>query len=261
MKEPSTPKLTIITITFQAEKYLERTLQSVEKAWHKLENKSDLEYILVDGASTDHTLAIASRYAHLLSRVYSEPDEGLYDAMNKGQQWARGTYIWFLNAGDSLFDSHTLSQVWQAMKTEPDILYGDAMLVRDDGREIGLRSAYTPHKLPTNLSWRHFATGMKVCHQSFITKKKLASPYLVHNLSADIDWEINCLKKANNIEYLPVALCRYLVGGLSVQNHRKSLIDRFIVLRHHFGLIPTLFNHLFILVRAFLFTQKNGKYW
>ncbi|SEI45685.1 Glycosyltransferase involved in cell wall bisynthesis [Dyadobacter sp. SG02] len=257
----NSPLLTIITVTFQAEKYLGRTLSSVEKAISNVKNASQLEYLIIDGGSNDQTLAIANGYSHFISKILSEKDKGLYDAMNKGLRLASGKYVWFLNAGDEAYDDQTLQNLLSSLETGAAVYYSDAMMVREDGTEVGLRSHFTPHTLPANLRWQDFALGMKVCHQAFIARKDIAPPYEYQNLSADIEWEIECLKRAESIQFLPFVLCRYLLGGLSVKNHRRSLTDRYKVLKKHFGLIPTLFNHLRIFWRGYWFAKKNGKYW
>lgn len=254
------PLLTIVTITYNAEHFLPRTLKSAERALSEISDKTSVEYLIIDGGSKDQTVAIASEYP-FISKIISEPDRGLYDAMNKGQALATGKYLWFLNAGDEMFDHTTLSGLLAAFDKNADVYYSDALLVREDGSEVGLRSKFTPHDLPKNLSWKDFALGMKVCHQSFIAKKEVAPVYDYTNLSADIDWEITCLKNARKVEYLSFTLCRYLMGGLSIQNHRRSLLDRFNVLKKHFGLIPALWNHGIIFWRGFWFARKNGKYW
>ncbi|QRR01933.1 glycosyltransferase family 2 protein [Dyadobacter sandarakinus] len=255
------PLLTIVTITYNAEKYIERTLESVSKAVNRLEGGLRPEYLVIDGNSRDATLAIAGRYRNIVSGILSEPDKGIYDAMNKGLAAAKGKYIWFLNAGDEIAADMVLPDLYAAFETDADIFYSDAMLVREDGSEFGLRSRFTPHSLPKQLRWQDFALGMKVCHQAFIVKTSLAPTYDITNLSADIDWEITCLKRATSVHYLPFTLCCYLMGGASIQNHRRSLTDRFKVLTKHFGLVPSLFNHLRIFWRGFIFTRKNGKYW
>ncbi|MDQ6478368.1 glycosyltransferase [Dyadobacter sp. LHD-138] len=254
------PLLTIVTITYNAERFLPRTLKSAERALSEISDKTSVEYLIIDGGSKDQTIAIASKYP-FISKIVSEPDRGLYDAMNKGQALASGKYLWFLNAGDEMFDHTTLSGLLAAFDKNADVYYSDALLVREDGSEVGLRSQFTPHDLPTSLIWKDFALGMKVCHQSFIAKKEVAPVYDYTNLSADIDWEITCLKNAKKVEHLGFTLCRYLMGGLSIQNHRRSLLDRFNVLKKHFGLMPALWNHGIIFWRGFWFARKNGKYW
>ena len=252
------PLLTIITITYNAERYLERTLQSVATAARLVPGVArDIEYILVDGASRDGTLPIAERYSPLLNRIVSEPDAGLYDAMNKGLSLATGEYLWFLNAGDEVHDGQVLAQLLHAFESQADVYYSDALFVQENGDAVGLRSEVTPHSLPQNIHWRDFAMGMKISHQAFIVRRELAPAYDITNLSADIDWEIECLKRSKTIQYLPFVLCRYLVGGLSTQQRRRSLLDRFKVLRHHFGLLPTLVNHLRIGWRGMRFAARR----
>lgn len=251
------PTVSIITITYNAERFLERTIQSVIA-----QQATDVEYIIVDGASKDQTLRIIRQYEAHISYWQSEPDRGLYDAMNKGLQRATGEYVWFMNAGDELHDAQTLSRLLTAIRTtQADVYYSDALFVSDTGGQqsgppLGLRSQITPHTLPEHLTWQDMAMGMKVCHQAFIARRVLAPQYLLNNLSADLDWEIDCLKAARRIQFLPFVLCKYLVGGVSVQQHRKSLTDRFWVLVKHFGLLPTLVNHVRILWRAKQFNRQ-----
>ncbi len=250
--------LTIITVTYNAEKYLERTLQSVAKAARLVPGASDdIEYILVDGASSDGTLQIAEQYSMMLDQIISEPDRGLYDAMNKGLSMANGEYVWFLNAGDEVHDGQVISRLLHAFRTNADVYYSDALFVNEAGQPLGLRSEVTPHSLPKDIHWRDFALGMKISHQAFIVRRAIAPPYLVDNLSADIDWEIRCLQRAKKIKYLPFVLCRYLTGGLSARRRRRSLLDRFKVLRQHFGLLATLLNHGRIVARGAKFYRKN----
>ena len=248
--------VSIITITYNAERFLERTIQSV-----LAQQATDYEYIVIDGGSTDGTLDIIERYESHVTTWISEPDGGLYDAMNKGLHRARGEYVWFMNAGDELYDEQTLPALLDQIAYQKlerggaDVYYSDALFVRDDGSPVGLRSEVTPHMLPNPLTWRSMALGMKVCHQAFIARRSIAPDYLTNNLSADLDWEIRCLKATNATQLLPFVLCKYLIGGLSVQQHRRSLMDRFRVLTTHFGLLTTLFNHVKIAWRAWRFVK------
>jgi glycosyltransferase involved in cell wall biosynthesis len=251
--------LSLITVTYNAEAVLERTLRSVQRQT----GRDGVELIVVDGASTDGTLELVQRYPDVVTRWVSEPDRGIYDAMNKGLSLATGEYVWFLNAGDELYDETTLQTFFGKLGEAADVYYGDALFVRDDGSAIGLRSEVTPHRLPARATWRDFSHGMVICHQSFVARRSLAPAFrLDHPYSADIDWEIRCLKAARRVVNLGVPLSRYLVGGFSVQHLRASLLDRFAILREHFGLLPTLVHHAGILGRGFWFARKRGgKYW
>ena len=118
------PLFSIITITFNAAGTLPATLRSVE-----LQTFTDYEYLIVDGASTDGTVAIAQHSA-AVSSVTSEPDKGLYDAMNKGLRKARGCYLVFLNAGDAFHEPDTLQKIADSIeKNDSDIVYGKTFYI------------------------------------------------------------------------------------------------------------------------------------
>ena len=152
------PLFSIITITFNAAGTLPATLKSVER-----QTFTDYEYLIVDGASTDGTVAIA-RHSAAVSSVTSEPDKGLYDAMNKGLRKARGCYLVFLNAGDAFHDPDTLQKIADSIeKTDPDIVYGETALVDSERRFISMRRLQAPERL----SVKSFRMGMLVWKRSW----------------------------------------------------------------------------------------------
>jgi glycosyltransferase involved in cell wall biosynthesis len=252
-------KISIITITFQAEEYIARTLESIESQGLR----NDFEYIIIDGNSQDQTMNIIQNASIKPDLLISENDQGIYDAMNKGLEKATSEYILFMNAGDQFSSREALKTILYHLSENPDILYSDANFVDLKGHFMGKRSEATPHKLPQNLTWKDFKFGMLICHQAFVCKKSIA-PYfsLEYQLSSDIDWEIECLKAAHKINYMPEPICNYLMGGASVKNLRKSWLERFQVLSRHYGLLQTIMNHLIIIFRGILFAYKKGeKYW
>jgi glycosyltransferase involved in cell wall biosynthesis len=251
--------LSIITITYQAEAFIQRTLDSI----FEQQNREEIEYIIVDGASKDDTINIINNHHIQVDQLISEKDKGIYDAMNKGILAAEGKYLLFMNAGDSFADENTLSQILDDLKKDPDVLYGDAIFVKESGQIIGLRSECTPHKLPNNLKWQDFKYGMLVCHQAFVVKRSLAPLYSMnYALSSDIDWEINCLKNSCTITKTHYPICQYLTGGASVQNLKKSWKERFQVIENHFGTISSIYLHLIIIIRGIIFgIKQKGKYW
>ena len=252
-------KISIITITFQAEAYIQRTLDSV----HAQGNRDQFEYIIIDGNSQDRTLSLIQNASIKPDLLISEVDKGIYDAMNKGLAKATGEYVLFLNAGDEFASDNTLNTILNHISENPDVLYGDANFVDLKGNFMGKRSEATPHQLPQNLTWKDFKFGMLVCHQAFICKKSIAPFFsLEYQLSSDIDWEIQCLKSAHKISYMQEPICNYLMGGASVKNLKKSWLERFQVLSKHFGLIPTILNHITIIFRGIRFAYNKGeKYW
>jgi glycosyltransferase involved in cell wall biosynthesis len=228
---------------------------------------TDFEYLIVDGASTDGTQVILEKYAYQNSflkadkkvdlKINSSRDRGIYDAMNKGLALAKGDFVLFLNCGDRFFGPKTLEKIAACITSETDILYGETMLVDDARNHIGTRTALTVQKLPEKLTWRGLKYGMVVCHQSFLVKRPLAPFYIDDNLAADIDWVIQCLKKAKTVTHTHTLISEYLMGGISKKRHRQSLKDRYAVLKSHYGLVPNFFNHIVITLRALWFKIRN----
>lgn len=237
-------KFSIVTITYNAAHTIERTLRSVAEQTHP-----DIEYIIVDGASTDATLTIIDKYREQIDQLISESDRGIYDAMNKALSLATGDYLCFLNAGDKFHSSKTLAQIASRVEGYPDIIYGETDIVDDDGRFISHRR----HKAPEELTWKSFRDGMLVCHQSFMPRVSLASncPYdLRYRYSSDVDWCIKLMKQSGNICNTHMVICDYLNEGATTRHHRASLIERFHIMRRHYGLPATLLSHLKFVLRC-----------
>ena len=245
----------IITIVFNGENLIEGTIQSVVN-----QSYPNIEYIIVDGASKDGTMTNVNKYVDKFPiRWISEPDKGLYDAMNKGLKMATGDFVLFLNAGDRLISGVTLEKIAACVTPQTDILYGETMLVDEKYHHIGTRSEMTVQKLPEKLMWQRMKNGMVVCHQSFLPHRKLTPQYLEGNLAADIDWVIKCLQSAENITNTHTVISEYLMGGVSKKQHHQSLKDRYEVLKTHFGFLPNIFNNIYIVWRAFWFKLWNKK--
>ncbi len=245
-----TPLFSIITITFNAESTLEPTLRSVVA-----QQENDYEYLIVDGASKDGTVALARQY-DCVTRIISEPDRGLYDAMNKGINAATGEYLVFLNAGDSLYAPDTLKKLHDFIgENRPDILYGETAIVDSDRRFIAMRRLKTPEKL----SWKSFRMGMLVCHQAFIVRRELAPLYdLSYRFSADFDWCIRCMKKARTIANTHLTLINYLNEGVTTRNHKASLKERYRIMVKYYGFISVSLLHLWFAARYYT-TRLLGK--
>lgn len=249
----------IITCTYNAESVLQRTLDSVLEQTY-----SHVEHIIVDGASTDATLDMVEAYKQKSDaedwchevRVKSEPDRGLYDAMNKGIQRATGQYVLFLNAGDTFPSADTLELVAESVgegEEPPAVLYGDTDVVDDEGRFLRHRRLSPPRRL----TWRSFMKGMLVCHQAFYARTDLAktTPYDLHyRFSADVDWCIRIMRLARRrrlpMRNVGAVVVNFLDGGMTTTNHRASLKERFHVMAHHYGFVPTVIMHAWFVVRS-----------
>lgn len=242
------PKFSLITVTYNAGAVLEDTIQSIITQTYK-----KVEYILIDGASTDNTMRIIERYRDHIHTVVSEPDQGLYDAMNKGLSLATGDYVCFLNAGDCLHEDDTLLGMVHSVAASheapcpPDVLYGDTALVDSEGHFLRMRRL-TP---PEHLTWKSFRHGMLVCHQAFFARRAIAPQYdLRYRFSADFDWCIRVMKQARYLHNTHLTLVDYLDEGLTTRNHRASLIERFHIMCRHYGTVPTVMRHLWFALRT-----------
>lgn len=240
------PKFSIITVTYNADAVLEDTIQSVITQTYR-----NVEYIIVDGGSKDHTLDIINRYREHIHTLVSEPDKGLYDAMNKGIRLATGDYLCFLNAGDELHEDDTLQlMVHSITGTElPDVLYGETAIVNEEGHFLRMRRLSAPE----NLNWKSFKDGMLVCHQAFFPRRELAEPYdLRYRFSADFDWCIRIMKKSHTLHNTHLTLIDYLNEGMTTRNHRASLHERFRIMCRHYGYLSTLARHAWFALRLLL---------
>jgi glycosyltransferase involved in cell wall biosynthesis len=239
------PKFSIITITFNASSVIAPTLESVLSQTY-----ANYEYILVDGASTDDTVAVAKASGIDFAHIVSEPDKGLYDAMNKGIALASGDYLCFLNAGDAFYAKDTLQTIVDAIAGEdelPDVLYGETAEVDEQRNFVRMRRL----KAPENLTWRSFRDGMLVCHQAFYARREIVPQYdLQYRLSSDVDWCIKVMKRAKKMVNVHAVVVNYLQNGLSLQHHRASLKERFRVMSRHYGLLPTIGRHIYFVFRA-----------
>ena len=246
------PKLSVITVCFNAEKTIERTIQSVLSQT----SAADIEHIIVDGASKDDTLAIIEKYKGRIAKVISEKDNGLYDGMNKGIQLAGGDYIYFLNADDAFYTADTVEKIFSSAENA-DVYYGEVMFIDEAGHEMGLRSNVTTQKTPVNLSWKSLQKGMVVSHQAFIIRRSLCESYnLNYKISSDIDWMIRCLKKASIVISTQIIFAKFTVGGTSKQRQKLAWKERYHILQTHYGFLPNLFNHAAIVVRRILSKNK-----
>ena len=252
-------KFTVVTCTYNAEKVLQRTLDSVQRQTY-----CNIEHIIMDGGSRDRTLQLVKTYQHRNAVgessheivVISEPDKGLYDAMNKSIDRATGDYLVFMNAGDTFPTADTLEYVEGCVgegEVLPGVLYGDTDIVNGMGCFLRHRRLAPPKKL----TWRSFIWGMLVCHQSFYARTDIAREIhydLRYRYSADVDWCIRIMRESSHrklpLRNVHAVLTHFLDGGMTTQNHQASLKERFQAMRTHYGLLPTLAVHTWFVIRG-----------
>ena len=244
------PILSVITIVYNNVNDIERTMLSVLGQTYP-----NIEYILIDGLSKDGTLGVIKRYEKRIAKFISEKDDGIYDAMNKGLELATGDYVIFMNSGDEFYDAETVAAVF-ATEPDADIYYGETEMIDSNGQSLGQRR----HKAPAQLTWRSFKFGMSVSHQAIYIKQDLLEPYDdKYELSADIDWIIRAAKKAKKIVNVNRYVAKYLVGGMSKTRHSQSLMERFDIMKKHYGLLPTILNHFVIAFNLGWYWVRNRK--
>lgn len=237
------PLFSIITITFNAANELPATLASV-----KAQTFTDYEHLIVDGKSKDNTVELARNSGIANMRITSEPDRGLYDAMNKGIRQATGKYLIFLNAGDAFHAPETLKQIAETITANhyPDIVYGQTQLVDAERKFVGMRHLTAPE----HLTFDCFKHGMLVCHQAFIAKRELAEMYdLKYRFSADYEWCLRCLKKMKTSAYTGTTIIDYLIAGITDKNHKASLKERYHIMCDYYGTLPTIVRHIGFFIR------------
>ena len=208
-------KISIITISYNAKDTISRCIRSVID-----QRYNNLEYIIIDGGSTDGTLKVINRYKTHISLLLSEPDGGIYDAMNKGLLHATGDVIGMLNADDVFAAPDTLYSIAKAFNTNPDIVYGDLDYINPDGQIFR--------------KWRSgayvkgmFNKGWMPPHPTFYCKKalfeKLGNYSIDYGTAADYELMLRFMHLNDAaIYYLPVVLVKMSTGGVS----NKSYINR-----------------------------------
>jgi len=290
VKDAELPVVSVITVVYNGLSLIEKTITSVISQTYP-----NLEYVVIDGGSSDGTTEIIKIHEEKIAYWISEPDSGIYDAMNKGLAAATGDYVWFMNAGDLIYRPDILKEIFNPAppilrekseeKKWAQIYYGDAMIVDTNYREIGLRRL----RPPETLTWKSFRKGMLVCHQAIIVSRKIAEPFNPrYKHSADFDWVVNALKKAEGrgqkakdraegrgqkakgreeggrkkeeVRNTQRVLCAFLDGGHSKQNIGISLKERFQSMVHHYGLIGTVIRHVPIALRFGWFYLRNKRF-
>jgi glycosyltransferase involved in cell wall biosynthesis len=256
-------RFSIITISYNAEAVIARTLESVLSQTYE-----KVEHLIIDGASTDKTLSIVEDYKRRSDAsgmghkviIQSEPDHGIYDAMNKGLTQALGDYVLYMNAGDYFPSADTLEQIARSCKLNdlpfeqlPAVLYGNTDIVDSEGHYLHPRRLQPPE----HLTWRSFRHGMLVCHQAFYARTDIAKNLQYnteYRYSADVDWCIRVMREGERAG-LPlyninkVVAC-YTEEGATTRHHKESLKERFRIMCRHYGYLSTVLMHLWFVIRS-----------
>ncbi len=204
-------KVSIVTTTYNSQKTLEETIKSVLSQSYK-----DIEYIIIDGNSSDGTIEIVSKYRDRISKFISEPDNGIYDAMNKGLKLATGDVVGILNSDDVYCDNNVVAKVVDIFnQTDSDSVYGDLYYVKEDDLTNVVR--YWKSSVFKKGS---FKKGWHPAHPTFFVKKEIYEKYgyfdLSMEVSADFELMLRFLEKYNiSAKYIPQVIVKMRMGGES----------------------------------------------
>jgi glycosyltransferase involved in cell wall biosynthesis len=228
------PKVSVITACFNSEQFIEETIQSVLD-----QSYPDIEYIIIDGNSVDGTMEIVKGYEDRISKIISEPDEGVYDAMNKGIKNATGDIIYFLNSGDHLHSQDTVSKIVERFSDHSIVaVYGNVRMIGQKGTKKNVRGCRVTLN---SLLYR------RICHQALFVRKKLFdelglfSPEL--KLSADHEFIVKALKKyPEELVYMDETLAEYRDEGMSCRQMTRTKIEDLGIIAKNYDRMHYLFG-------------------
>lgn len=235
------PLVSIITVVFNGEKYLEQTIQSVIA-----QNYDNVEYIIIDGGSNDGTVDIIKKYEDKIDCWISERDEGIYDAMNKGIDVASGDWINFMNAGDGFYDSEILKKIFLNKDLENyDVIYGDVNNIYD---------SYSYIKKALRID--NIKYGMAFCHQSSFVSKKLyqQNKFNKHySICADYNFFLNIYNYKYKFKQIPIIIANFQCDGISSNQEYKLLYEKYKILKSSRNLtIKTSIFLIIIMIKVFI---------
>lgn len=229
--------VSVITVTYNAEPFLQKTIDSIRRQTY-----ADIEYIVVDGGSTDGTVEIINKNQDIIDGWVSEADSGIYDAMNKGVKLASGDYVIFMNAGDLFYDPCAIEKCMECAGNS-DVVYGDHWVIgsrRNDGHHRA--------KEPSDLLF-----GMICSHQSMFFKRSTLLKYqfsLSHGTAGDYDCIARLYNAGASFIYCENNIVSfYAAGGVSDVHRVQSIKHTYRSARDNFNLK---FTHKFVYVKSFV---------
>mgnify|MGYP000288905985 CR=1 FL=1 len=261
-------KISIITVVRNAKELFFQTLESVKNQTYQ-----NIEYVVIDGNSTDGTKEIIEQNQEYITRWISEKDESLYDAMNKGLKLSTGDFVWFLHAGDTIPTPQSLeniiNEILEKNKSEKqsknntfqniDFIYGKVKIesIENDTHIFSDYHKIAPtEKQLSKLGYKIFLEGMVICHQGMLVRREIAPFYdLDFRLAGDIDWSIRLFKEIEKrknskqevrVKQSEIIIAHFLAGGISTSQKKKSLQERFKIFQKHIGFVGAVWQHFII---------------
>jgi glycosyltransferase involved in cell wall biosynthesis len=220
-------KLSIVTVCFNSEPTIGDTLRSVA-----MQRGASIEHIVVDGASTDATMKILEAHRHHLAHVISEPDHGIYDAMNKGVRVASGDVIGFLNSDDVYADEDVLAKVGETMERHHlEVLFGDVAFYHPERPDRMVRRYSSARFRPDRIAW-----GWMPAHPALFVRRELFESLGLfkpnYRIAGDFEFVARVFRKPDlHYRYLPEVLVNMRFGGASTGGWRNTMLLNKEVLR------------------------------
>lgn len=226
--------VSIITVCYNAEKFIENAIQSVLSQDYK-----NIEYIIVDGGSTDKTLEIVNTYKDKIAKVISERDKGIYDAMNKGIAVSTGEILYFLNSDDRLYDPTVISKISNEFDTFPEIGVAYGKVLKID-QSFQIKQTQSDSDI-SELHSRQDIIMRGVCQQRFFARKYLFNRYGLFNISykvcADVDWILRLVNNKITFKFINIPVAYVYSYGVSHVMSKKRKIEKNIIILKQCSLI------------------------
>lgn len=216
------PKISVVTVVLNDPEGLQRTVDSVRAQSYPL-----IDFVVIDGASEEPTQLVLERCIDSMDRMLSEPDGGIYDAMNKGLMLSSGEFVVFMNAGDAFADRSTVERVAENLDDQTDVLYGHRLYIKPGGGAV-------LEKAP---GMSRIAEGMPFCHQSAFLRRQLllANPFnTTYKFAADYEQIVRLHKAGHRFRSIDIPICEYLSGGVS-ESGIRPYIECLKIQFDHFG--------------------------
>lgn len=212
------PKISVITVCFNAGDILEETIRSVISQTY-----DNLEYIIIDGKSTDNTHNLLNKYRNHINKIVSEPDNGLYDAMNKGLNIATGDYVNFMNAGDFFCNPNVIKRFIEQVNHQYDVIYGDAIVINPDRSEKYEKPEEDVSIISRKPIYRHNASFTRLSlHKKYPFDLSKIKEYK-HAL--DYDHIFKIWKAGAKFKHVPMPILKYERVGVSDQPIKNIILN------------------------------------
>lgn len=225
------PLITIVTVVYNGQEHLEETILSVINQTY-----TNIEFIIIDGGSTDNTIDIIRKYEHAIDYWASEKDEGIYDAMNKASELANGKWINYMNCGDSFCNNEIIEKIQFNHYSNYVMIYGNAKIFSGDRKFIKLQKSFKMSKFNLTV----FITGV-VCHQAVFYNKDIKFKYPdKYKIKGELYSYFEYLRHGKALR-LDLDICNFFLDGLGSKKTEENNKEIWALLKDHVGIMRILY--------------------